>query len=180
MMGIDDFATTVNLKEALSSSDDPSPRCPFPSYDKETLDAFLARSDDAGLLSMEAVLRGPLGLRMFSRWAAQVAPGAGALRAASTFLVDVALLKATRGSKEPLHASIMRSYFEEGIREECQLPCDLRRAPRPKVADEALYALHVKDDGLLGVEAWVTRQSKVSMRRETSFSGAQRYVHCHF
>ena len=80
MMGIDDFATTVNLADALSGCAEPSPQCAFPQHSHEELDAFLGRADDAGLLTMEAILKGPLGLRMFSRWAAQFAQGGGGPR----------------------------------------------------------------------------------------------------
>ena len=166
-MGIDDFATTVNLADALSGCAEPSPQCEFPSHSEEELDAFLGRADDAGLLTMEAILKGPLGLRMFSQWAARFAQGGGAVRAAAHFLVDVALLK--RKNDATLHESIMGTYFGGDVREERDLPCDLRRAPRPSTADATLYKAHVQDSTLLGLEGRLARPSKApSFRRETS------------
>ena len=150
MMGIDDFATTVNLADALSGCAEPSPQCAFPQHSHEELDAFLGRADDAGLLTMEAILKGPLGLRMFSRWAASFAQGGGAVRAAAHFIVDVALLKTKNDAS--LHASMMGTYFGTDARVERDLPCDLRRAPRPSTADATLYKAHVQDAALLGLE----------------------------
>ena len=171
MMGIDDFATTVNLADALSGCAEPSPQCAFPQHSHEELDAFLGRADDAGLLTMEAILKGPLGLRMFSRWAAQFAQGGGAVRAAAHFLVDVALLKTKNDAS--LHASIMGTYFGTDARVERDLPCDLRRAPRPSTADATLYKAHVQDSGLLGLEgAWRgRRRRRPSGGRPPSFRG---------
>ena len=167
MMGIDDFATTVNLADALSGCAEPSPQCAFPQHSHEELDAFLGRADDAGLLTMEAILKGPLGLRMFSRWAAQFAQGGGAVRAAAHFIVDVALLKTKNDAS--LHASVMGTYFGTDARVERDLPCDLRRAPRPSTADATLYKAHVQDAALLGLEGRLARPSKApSFRRETS------------
>ena len=167
MMGIDDFATTVNLADALSGCAEPSPQCEFPSHSEEELDAFLGRADDAGLLTMEAILRGPLGLRMFAKWAAEFAQGGGAVRAAAHFLVDVALLKTKNDAS--LHASIMGTYFGTDARVERDLPCDLRRVPRPSTADATLYKAHVQDSALLGLEGRLARPSKApSFRRETS------------
>ena len=167
MMGIDDFATTVNLADALSGCAEPSPQCEFPQHSCEELDAFLGRADDAGLLTMEAILKGPLGLRMFSRWAASFAQGGGAVRAAAHFLVDVALLKTKNDAS--LHASMMGTYFGTDARVERDLPCDLRRAPRPSTADATLYKAHVQDAALLGLEGRLARPSKApSFRRETS------------
>ena len=166
-MGIDDFATTVNLADALSGCAEPSPQCAFPQHSHEELDAFLGRADDAGLLTMEAILKGPLGMRMFSQWAAQFAQGGGAVRAAAHFLVDVALLKTKNDAS--LHASIMGTYFGTDARVERDLPCDLRRAPRPSTADATLYKAHVQDAALLGLEGRLARPSKApSFRRETS------------
>ena len=51
-MGIDDFATTVNLADALSGCAEPSPQCAFPQHSEEELDAFPGRADDAGLLTI--------------------------------------------------------------------------------------------------------------------------------
>ena len=167
MMGIDDFATTVNLADALSGCAEPSPQCAFPQHSHEELDAFLGRADDAGLLTMEAILKGPLGLRMFSQWAASFAQGGGAVRAAAHFLVDVALLKTKNDAS--LHASMMGTYFGTDARVERDLPCDLRRAPRPSTADATLYKAHVQDAALLGLEGRLARPSKApSFRRETS------------
>ena len=167
MMGIDDFATTVNLADALSGCAEPSPQCAFPQHSCEELDAFLGRADDAGLLTMEAILKGPLGLRMFSQWAASFAQGGGAVRAAAHFLVDVALLKSKNDAS--LHASMMGTYFGTNARVERDLPCDLRRAPRPSTADATLYKAHVQDAALLGLEGRLSRPSKApSFRRETS------------
>ena len=167
MMGIDDFATTVNLADALSGCAEPSPQCAFPQHSHEELDAFLGRADDAGLLTMEAILKGPLGLRMFSRWAASFAQGGGAVRAAAHFIVDVALLKTKNDAS--LHASMMGTYFGNDARVERDLPCDLRRAPRPSTADATLYKAHVQDAALLGLEGRLARPSKApSFRRETS------------
>ena len=166
-MGIDDFATTVNLADALSGCAEPSPQCEFPSHTPEELDSFLGRADDAGLLTMEAILKGPLGLRMFSRWAAQFAQGGGAVRAAAHFLVDVALLKTKNDAA--LYESIMGTYFGSDARVERDLPCDLRRVPRPSTADAMLYKAHVQDAALLGLEGRLARPSKApSFRRETS------------
>ena len=166
-MGIDDFATTVNLADALSGCAEPSPQCAFPQHSHEELDAFLGRADDAGLLTMEAILKGPLGLRMFSRWAASFAQGGGAVRAAAHFIVDVALLKTKNDAS--LHASMMGTYFGTESRVERDLPCDLRRAPRPSTADATLYKAHVQDAALLGLEGRLARPSKApSFRRETS------------
>ena len=166
-MGIDDFATTVNLADALSGCAEPSPQCAFPQHSEEELDAFLGRADDAGLLTMEAILKGPLGLRMFSRWAAQFAQGGGAVRAAAHFLVDVALLKTKNDAA--LYESIMGTYFGTDARVERDLPCDLRRVPRPSTADATLYKAHVQDSALLGLEGRLARPSKApSFRRETS------------
>ena len=115
---------------------------------------------------MEAILKGPLGLRMFSRWAATFARAAAPCRAAAHFLVDVALLKT---KNDALYASIMGTYFGSDARVERDLPCDLRRAPRPSTADATLYKAHVQDSGLLGLEGRLARPSKApSFRRETS------------
>ena len=166
-MGIDDFATTVNLADALSGCAEPSPQCAFPQHSHEELDAFLGRADDAGLLTMEAILKGPLGLRMFSRWASTFVQGGGAVRAAAHFIVDVALLKTKNDAA--LYESIMGTYFGTDARVERDLPCDLRRAPRPSTADATLYKAHVQDSALLGLEGRLARPSKApSFRRETS------------
>ena len=166
-MGIDDFATTVNLADALSGCAEPSPQCAFPRHSHEELDAFLGRADDAGLLTMEAILKGPLGLRMFSQWASTFVQGGGAVRAAAHFMVDVALLKSKNDAA--LYESIMGTYFGNDARVERDLPCDLRRAPRPSTADATLYKAHVQDAALLGLEGRLARPSKApSFRRETS------------
>ena len=89
------------------------------------------------------------------------------MRAAAHFLVDVALLKTKNDAA--LYESIMGTYFGTDARVERDLPCDLRRAPRPSTADATLYKAHVQDSGLLGLEGRLARPSKApSFRRETS------------
>ena len=89
------------------------------------------------------------------------------MRAAAHFIVDVALLKTKNDAA--LHESIMGTYFGSDARVERDLPCDLRRVPRPSTADATLYKAHVQDAALLGLEGRLARPSKApSFRRETS------------
>ena len=98
---------------------------------------------------------------------AGAASGGGAVRAAAHFIVDVALLKTKNDAA--LHESIMGTYFGTDARVERDLPCDLRRVPRPSTADATLYKAHVQDAALLGLEGRLARPSKApSFRRETS------------
>ena len=68
-----------------------------------------------------------------------------------------------------VYESIMGTYFGTDARVERDLPCELRRAPRPSTADATLYKAHVQDAALLGLEGRLARPSKApSLRRETS------------
>lgn len=165
---------SVKLGNAMSCSDEPDPREEYATFSEDDLMTFMATADDEGKLTMENVMRGPLGFWMFTSWMSKHPDKT--LHNVGQFLVEVTKLKHARGkhvaeSKD----AIMQNFFPEmssSVNEmmpEYTVP-EMRRKTRPPQTTKEMYAKHINE----GSTAKIVRESTTKTARRASVASTSR------
>ena len=148
-MDLGDIMDSVKLGNAMNKSDEPDPREEYPSFPDDELLAFMGRAEDMGLLTMENILRGPLGFWMFTLWMSRHPDKT--MHNVGQFIVEVTKLKENRGKHiEEQYNFIMANFFPEmqsavnEMKPEYASP-DMRRTVRKPETTPDLYKKHIKE-----------------------------------
>ncbi|KAH8051390.1 G-protein coupled receptor kinase [Aureococcus anophagefferens] len=96
----------------MQSSDYPDPREEYAKFPEDELMAFFGRAEDSGYLTMENILKGPLGFWMFTLWMSRHTEKT--FHNVGQFIVEVATLKLARGKHiQKQKDKIMSSFLPE-------------------------------------------------------------------
>ncbi|KAH8059619.1 G-protein coupled receptor kinase [Aureococcus anophagefferens] len=111
--------------------------------------AFFGRAEDSGYLTMENILKGPLGFWMFTLWMSRHTEKT--LHNVGQFIVEVATLKLARGKHiQKQKDKIMSSFLPEmnsSVNEmkPAYVDSNMCRKVRPPMGNKTLYQTHIKE-----------------------------------
>ncbi|KAH8085055.1 G-protein coupled receptor kinase [Aureococcus anophagefferens] len=138
----------------MQSSDNPDPREEYATFPEDELMAFFGRAEDSGFLTMENILKGPLGFWMFTLWMSR--------HAEKTFHNE---------QKDKIMSSFlpeMNSAVNEMKPE--YVDSDMCRKVRPPVGDKTLYQKHIKEGNVGNMQ----RESASKMSRRASVASTSK------
>ncbi|KAK7247901.1 G-protein coupled receptor kinase [Aureococcus anophagefferens] len=158
----------------MQSSDNPDPREEYATFPEDELMAFFGRAEDSGFLTMENILKGPLGFWMFTLWMSRHAEKT--FHNVGQFIVEVATLKLARGKHiQEQKDKIMSSFLPEmnsAVNEMKPeyVDSDMCRKVRPPVGDKTLYQKHIKEGNVGNMQ----RESASKMSRRASVASTSK------
>ena len=157
----------------MQSSDNPDPREEYATFPEEELMAFMGRAEDSGFLTMENILKGPLGFWMFTLWMSKHAEKT--FHNVGQFIVEVTKLKLVRGKHiQEQKDKIMSSFLPDMNASVLEmkpdyLDSDMLRKTRPPCAGQTeLYGKHIKEGNVGGMQ----RESASKMNRRASVAAS--------